>query len=452
MTLSSYRKSGVLARVCVALVVLVCVPAWCQKGSDGEEPKNDSAQEAQLSVPPPVNGQAYSTAFVGESKSNYLRAGVSFSTAYSNNINGGDPAISSMSYSIWPTIALDRVTYRSHLLLNYSAGFTFYQKESAINEGDQNLGLNFQYKLSPYLTASIQESFQRTSNIFNQPSPLSEISVSGALPTTGVAIIAPALDQQSNTTSVQLTYQTSESGMLGGSGSFTGLQYLNPTQASNLSNSQSAAGSVFYSSRLRDRYYVGASYQYQNFLSYGSGAPSTRTETDTIFFFLTAYLKPTLSISISAGPQHYNSMQAPLPTVASWQPMTMASLSWRGERTTVAASYARTVGGGGGLNGTFNSNNAGVSVSWRATRNWTAAASGGYSNYQTLTPLFVGTNPGGHSLLGTATVQRTINDRLQLGLGYNWTHQNYSGIPAVSNAPNVNRVFVTLTFHVDRPL
>ena len=31
--------------------------------------------------------------------------------------------------------------------------------------------------------------------------------------------------------------------------------------------------------------------------------------------------------------------------------MIMASLGWQGERTTLAASYARVVSGGGGLNG-----------------------------------------------------------------------------------------------------
>jgi hypothetical protein len=432
--------------------MLVYLPAWCQVDSNSEGTGTNSTDSTQLSVPPPVNGQSYSTAFAGESESNYLRTGFSFTTAYSDSVAGVNPAISSMSYSIWPSLALDRTTYRSHLLLNYNPGFTYYQKATSLNQWSQNVGLSYQYKFSPYLAVSLQESFQKTSNVFNQANPASATSVSGAIPTIGIAVITPAADQLSNATNLQVAYQVSESGTIGASGNFNAFKYLDSAQASGLSNSQSAGASVFYSTRFRDRYSLGASYQYQNFLSFQSNAPSTHGQTDTIFLFFTVYLKPTLSISISAGPQHYSSTQPPLSSVASWQPMTLASLSWRGERTTIAASYSRTVSGAGGLNGTFNSNNADMSVGWRANRNWTAAVSGGYSNYQTLTPLFVGSNSGGHSLFGGLSLQRTINDRLQLGLGYNWTHQSYAGVAAVSNAPNINRVFVTLTYHFDRPL
>ncbi len=440
-----------LLRFCCALL-LACLPAWCQVDTNSQDASANSTDDTQLRVPPPVSTQSYETTFSGETESNYLRTGITFSSAYSNNVSGGNPPVGSMSYSIWPTLALDRVTYRMHLLLNYSPGFTFYQRASSPNQGNQNLALNLQYRLSPNLTATVQEGFQKTSNIFNQPNPGNAISVSGSVPTAGAASIFPVGNQMSNTTSAQFTYRISESGMLGGSGNFSVTDYSNSNAVSGVFDSRSGGGSFFYSRRLRGRYDVGATYQYQNILSYQSTAPSTRTQTDTIFFFLTTYLKPNLSISISAGPQHYSSTQEALPTAASWQPMTMASLSWQGERTTVAASYARTVSGGGGLNGTFNSNNAGLFVTWRASRNWTTGISGSYANYQSLTPLFVAATAGGHTLSGSVSAQRAISNRLNLQVGYNWTHQTYADIGAISNTPNINRVFVTLNFHFDRPL
>ena len=93
--------------------------------------------------------------------------------------------------------------------------------------------------------------------------------------------------------------------------------------------------------------------------------PSTGTQTQTIFLVLTLFLKPNLSLSISGGPQHYSSTQALSPSVAAWQPMTIVSMGWQGQRTTVAASYSRTVSGGGGLNGTFHTNAANASFSWQ---------------------------------------------------------------------------------------
>ena len=73
-------------------------------------------------MPPPVNGQPYATTFSGETESNYITYGVTLGSGYSSNVTGGNPAVGSMNYSIWPTIGMNRVTYRSQLLLNYSPG------------------------------------------------------------------------------------------------------------------------------------------------------------------------------------------------------------------------------------------------------------------------------------------------------------------------------------------
>jgi len=451
MTQWWFLKANVLAWGCLALLVLPGRAAWSQPQTNLQDPAG-SGEPSRLQVPPPVSGQAYSTAFEGQTESNYLRTGISFSGAYSNDVNGGNQPVASSSFSVWPTIELHRETYRANLMLSYSPGFTFYQNASALNQANQNLAFHLQYRLSPYLSASFHESFSRTSNIFDQPNPLSTTSVSGGVPAPGVAVIVPAANQLNNATSAEVTYQVSENGMVGSSGNFSQLNYLSQTQAAGLFNSQSAGASAFYSTRLRERYYVGTSYQYSNFLSYQSGFPSTRTQTQAVFLFVTVYLKPTLSFSVSAGPQHYSSVQAPLPQAASWQPLTMASVSWRGERATLAASYSRSVNGGGGLNGTFQSNSAGLSLGWRATRDWTAGLSGSYSMYKNLTPGFYASSSGGHTISGTVSLQRTLRVNLSLQFGYSLAHQTYANVEVASNSPNISRAFVTLSIHFDRPL
>jgi hypothetical protein len=47
--------------------------------------------------------------------------------------------VSDVSYSIWPTIALDETTSRLHWAISYAPGFTFYQRTSSRNEADQNV-------------------------------------------------------------------------------------------------------------------------------------------------------------------------------------------------------------------------------------------------------------------------------------------------------------------------
>jgi hypothetical protein len=449
-----------LARACFGLLLLACASAWAQVDATSTEAASDSPEEVQLRVPPPVSGQAFSSEFAGDTESNYLRGGFTFTSTYNSNIYGGGSSnpVGSMSYSIWPTIALDKTTSREHLVLSYSPGFTLYQRTSALNQSNQNVAFDLQYRLSPNLTLNLRDAFYKASNVFNQPNPLLATPVSGSASAQSVAVIAPVADQLNNMASAQLTYQVSEDGMVGATGSFGELYYPNQAQASGLYSLHTDGGSVFYSRQLLDKYYIGGTYQYQNSLSYQAAATGlqaqtqTQTQTQTILLFLSVYLNPNLSLSLSEGPQHYRATQASLPASESWAPMTMVSLGWRGERTTLAASYRRTAGEGGGLNGAFQSNTATASATWQMSRTWSAALSGGYSNYKTLTPLFVQASSGGHTITGTASAQHSLTEHLNVQFGWNWAHQSYRDVAAVSSNPNLNRVFASINYQFTRPL
>ena len=78
--------------------------------------------------------------------------------------------------------------------------------------------------------------------------------------------------------------------MVGVSGTFTNLYYPNPGEVPGLYNSSSTGGSVFCSRRLLTKYYVGASYQYQNISAYQAGSnANTQTQTQTIFGFFDGF-------------------------------------------------------------------------------------------------------------------------------------------------------------------
>ena len=446
-----------LKRVCLGLLLMLSTYVWSQVDTNGPEAASNSGDEVPMRTPPPVSGQAYSTTFASETPSNILRAGLTFNTAYSNNVLGADSPVSDVNYSIWPTLALDASTTRLHWVLTYSPGFTFYQRVSALNQSDQNFALNFQYRLSPHVTASLRDSFQKTSNPFNQPNPLSAMSVSGSAPTSNVAVIAPAADQITNAANVQLTYQFRADSMIGVGGTFSNLWYPNPAEAAGLFNSTSTGGSAFYSRRVLEKYYFGVSYQYLDVLAYqagvrGSTQTQTQTQTQTIFLFGTVYLKPSLSLSLSGGPQHYDATQSPLPASGSWSPLALASLGWQGQRTSLAASYSRIVTSTGGLAGAYHSNIANISGSWQVRRAWSVGLSASYSLYKTLTPSFVGSSSGGHTVSGTVSVQHPIGEHLSMQAGYTRVQQSYGGIAAISVVPDTNREFVSISYQFARPL
>jgi hypothetical protein len=408
-------------------------------------------------TPPPVSGQSYAVVGTSEERSNYLRYGLTFSTAYSDNVLGGITAIpvSDFSYSVWPTIAFDQTTPRLHSVFTYSPGFTFYQKTSERNEADQNVALNVQYRLSPHVTVSLQDSFQKSSNVFNQPNLASAAPIPGSAQAPAVAVIAPIADRLTNVGNGGIAYQFGPNSMVGASGTFTYLHYPNPEQVPGLFDSRSEGGSAFYNHRLSRKHYIGVTYQYLRILATPLGSQSvsqTEIQTHTVFGFYTVYFKPNLSLSLCGGPQHYDATQRPLPASIAWSPTAAASLGWQGRHTGFAASYSRLVTGGGGLLGAYHSNSAIASASWQLTRSWNVRASASYSIYKTLTPLFFLVNPGGHTVSGTASVQHSVGEHVSVEAGYTRLHQTYDNIALVSTFPDTNREYVSISYHFVRPL
>ena len=71
---------------------------------------------------------------------------------------------------MFPTLAVNETTTRLHWTLTYAPGFTFYQHTSSLNQADQNASIDLQYRLSPHVTFSARDGFQKSSSVFNQPS------------------------------------------------------------------------------------------------------------------------------------------------------------------------------------------------------------------------------------------------------------------------------------------
>src|SRR5271154_2284504 len=260
-----------LTRVFLMIVLFATVPLWSQEDTSAAgATAASSADDSRMLTPPPVSGASYPSEGTSQERSNYVRGGLTFNTAYTDNLllGAASKPVSDVSYSIWPTIALDETTSRLHTLFTYSPGFTFYQNTSSRNDADQNFGADFQYRLSPHVTLSLRDSLRKSSNVFNQPDLLAATPVSGSAQAPVIAVIAPVADQLSNTGNAELTYQFSPNGMIGASGTFTNLHYLDSAQVPGLYDSNSSGGSAFYTYRLSKKNYIGATYQYNRFVAY----------------------------------------------------------------------------------------------------------------------------------------------------------------------------------------
>ena len=471
-------KLRILRQAGLGIVLVAGVPLWSQVNpapdttavppatENAAAPATDATaapatdtDENRMQTPPPVSGAAYPTNYTAEERSNYLRGGLTFTTAYNDNVLGGlaSNRVSDVSYAIFPNIAFDETTSRLHWVLSYSPGFTFYQRLSSRNQENQNLSSTFKYRLSPHVTLSLGDTFQKSSSVLDQPDLALAGAVTGGAQSVVTGLIPPLADELTNSANAELTYQFSANGMIGASGTFTNLNFTNPAQVPGLFDSSSQGGSAFYSHRLSKKHYLGASYQYQRIAAFPIGAQSetqtqTLTQTHAVLVFYTFYPQPNLSLSVSAGPQYSDVSEPPLPSAHAWSPAATASFGWQARHTNLAASYSRTITGGGGLLGAFNSNTANLSLRQQLSKNWSAQVVGGYSILKTVSPVLFSSSPGGHTISASASVQRKLGQHMSAEAGYMRLHQSYSDIAAISTAPDTNREWVSISYQFARPL
>lgn len=451
---------------------VLALPGWAQTDntpasqSTGVDntPASASSDNAVVSndrmlTPPPVSGQTYPMALSSEERSNYLRGGLNFTSAYTDNALGGLNAtpVSDVSYSVYPSISLNESTSRMHSEFTYAPGFTFYQRITSRNEADQNASVNFQYRLSPHVTFSAVDSFQKSSNVFNQPDLGTSGAVTGAAQGANFSVIAPLADRLSNFGNVGLTYQFARNAMVGASGTFSILHYPNPAQVPGLGDSSSQGGSAFYSLRISRMHYIGASYQYQRLMSYPTGGQG-ETQTHTAFLFYTVYPTTRFSISFFGGPQYSDTIEPPfppstirLPEARAWTPAAGASLSWQGRLNSFSMSYSHTISGGGGLIGAVHMDSGTAAVRQQITSHLSGSVGGSYVQNKLVGEFVAGSN-NGHSVSGTASLQQQIGEHLSVQLGYTRLHQDYSSVTVLSANPNTNREFVSLSYQFSRPI
>jgi hypothetical protein len=300
------------------------------------------------------------------------------------------------------------------------------------------------------VSVRVVDSFRKSSSIFNQPDFLSETPVSGSVQPSNETIIPPVADQLSNTGNVQLTYQLRANAMVGAGGSIADLHYPDPAQVPGLYDSTSRGGTAFYSHRLSGKHYLGLMYQYQLLRAF----PTTfraETRTDSAFFFYTAYLRPTFSLSLFGGPQYADTQESIAPSLRAWSPAAGASLAWQGQETSLAVSYSRTIASGGGLIGATHQNAANAAARRQLTRMLSVAVSGNYMTSLVLSPV-ASFSTGGHMVLGTASLQRQLGNHLNCEIGYTRLHQSYSDIRAISGTLDTNREWISIAYRFTRPL
>lgn len=439
-------------RIWLICAFLPALAAGAQVTQSPMQTTPSSEDSVQMQLPPLVSGESYPVTVGSEERSNFLAAGVTFETAYDDNVLSGvgTKPVSDTSYSIRPTISLDQTTPRQHATVKYSPGFTFYEPTSALNEADEDVLAAYHYRMTEHATIGAQESFLKSSNVFNQ----SDSYLGGAVPGSPQveAVVAPIADRITNATNDDFAWQFSRDQLVGVNGLYAKLSYPNQTQVVGLYNSAAEGGSAFFAQRLTQKQSVGFIYQYLRDVAYPTGYES-ETQTQAFNPYYSIFLRRTLSLVLSAGPQHVSAVQStPHLTSASWAPAAMAGLGWVGQRTSFSATYSRSVAGGGGLLGAFDISRANAMARWQMSLHWFAEATGTYSIEKDAAPASFQSSPGGHTASAMLSFEHPIGERFKVNFGYDRLHQSYSGIEVLSTNPDSNREFINISYSFTRPL
>lgn len=442
-------------KICLSLAALLCaMPLWSQVEPSATGGQGSTDDDSLMALSPSESGSFYPSSTGSQYRENTLSGGIIFTTAYDDNVlsGAGLKTIGAESYTILPNISINEKTSRFGASVRYSPGFMFYHPTTDLNHVTQNATADIQYRWTPHTVVGVQEVFAQNSTAFSAPYLVQGTTISGSANGLPPVVIVPYAGQVMDTTDGHISFQFSRRSMVSASGYFSSFNFSNAGQTTGLYDSHGGGGSGSYSHRLTRSQSLGFSYRYA--ITYSTPFPATTVTTVNQFesAFYSIVLGKNFSLSISGGPENSSTSSPGITTTHTWSPSGNASMGWQKARAVASLSYARAVTTGGGLLGSFQSDNAAANFGWLFTQRLSGHLNGNYGNTKSETPLIVADIPTGHTLFGRTSLEYRLGERLTLVGEYSRLHNSYGQIAVLAQDPNDDRVAITLNYGFTRPL
>jgi hypothetical protein len=124
---------------------------------------------------------------------------------------------------------------------------------------------------------------------------------------------------------------------------------------------------------------------------------------------------------------------------------------FQGARTSGTVKFAARIGDGGGLPGAVRAMSIEGSLRRQISRFLMAQLFVADSR-NTVLQSILGANTSGATLLMSASLSRQLSERVGLQFGYSHEQQRYNFIPATYGLAERNRVWVSLSYQMERPV
>jgi hypothetical protein len=412
-----------------------------------------------LTPPMPVNSVQMPLTFSSDGeRSNILSGGIQVGGGYNDNaLVTPTDHISNVSVAIVPSIEIRQNRERWSLDLAYTPGITINQNLSEQNQFAHSLSFATNYRLSPHVSLLLRDNFAKTNNLFS--GLFSSTAGPGPLQQSNSSVITPLADSTSNNTGLGLTYQFSASSLVGVSGNYYFVNYgsiENTPGVSGFIDSRSASGAVFYAHRFSNRHWLGATYNFQQFMF----TPGGRTTIHRSLGFYSLTFGSHMTLALWSGPQYSTSFRsnqfAPQPRAGTtalpsqWSPAAGAMFDLQGSHTSLHAGYSKQITDGGGLAEAVTMQALDAEIRRRLAARWTARLGGAYTRNDPLHTLSAGAPL--RSFQGNAGIEYRLTDNLGMSVLYSRQQQRYEFPSLPSATANQNRVWFSLSYTFVRPL
>jgi len=369
---------------------------------------------------------------------NVLMLGLTMGSSYDDNVFGNNQRrIGDVSYLLGPTLSLRSEGSRLSLVLDYRPQFRIYRNASNLNSIDQGFIFGANYKVDSRLAFRASTLASYTSGLYqsnqNGESPFGIGSPSNL----NTTVFAPTVRQLIVSSRIDVNYLTSIHDSVD---LYIGQSTLNFEH--DLSNNKSLENSLqrdtglLYRHRLTPHTTVGIDYLFQN-IRFGSEAKAV---VQSVFLSYAQQLSPSLSLSVFGGPQYSSGydlvalLQGPTTlrssvSITQWSWATGGILTKRLDKTVFQLAAQHQVSDGGGLLGAVVNSAVETNLRRQLGQRWETIWSARYAHNSSLAlPLSQG---GYESLTVGVGLQRSLTERLSLGVRYDLVRQNGTGQSAL---------------------
>ncbi len=383
---------------------------------------------------------------------NFVTFGVSTTQVYSDNaeLNSSSQA-SNWSYDIEPHLTLSHSAPHLSYDVGIYAGFIFNQTAGEGNEGVQVGSFDMSYRTSPFTRLRLSDSFMNTTGLWSGAGQTSSPATGG-----GIGVVQQPNSSlftfgrfRSNTSLGELshTFNASDDGGIRGTHSYTWFPgAATSATVGSLIGGNTYSAEAYYNHRFSTRHFVGTTLRGERFDLNGSAG---RTDSGSLLFMYGVNFRPTLSLSMFAGPQLSVTSNPSGGVVAlfsqrMWTPATGAQFNWQRQRMGLMASFVRQISNGAGLSSAVLLNSADSALQTRLSRRWASTFGFTYTQNEPIIK-----SPTVRTYSGRAQLMCQLTNYIALSGGYMRT-QNTAAVGNLS--ASANRVWTSFSYNLTRPL